>query len=240
MGGMGGTRVDASNRQPTAPDCDEQTMTCGAEPQPEALVSKPDPLVSTIDEDWHPPMLAEDKPSHRAEVARNMAAQKTQDPPGVTTRPVAHAGLTPSHDGVEVDLAFHKTPGTTVAEVGVQASAQQIGPHATLAHKQLQTKIAGVDVSVSADAGSVEYGPGVKNADGSKGLHVGGNATTVGAEVTLHKQGVGSVTAGASGGLSAEASVGVKKDGNAYEACGRVSAAWFTVGVCFPVWSTRN
>jgi hypothetical protein len=37
-----------------------------------------------------------------------------------------------------------------------------------------------------------------------------------------------------------EASVGRKKEGTTTEACGRVSAQWFTVGVCFPVWSTRN
>ncbi len=239
-------RIDGSRSTATQPECDEETLVCGAQPKPEAQVSRPDPLVSHPDEDWHPPMLLEDKPSHLALVAKNMSAAKPQtgNPPvteeGVKTNSVAHIGLTAEHDGVEAELALHKGKNVTVLEVGAQAGAQQVGPHAAVLHGHVETKIAGVDVSLSGDAGTVEYGPGVKNVDGSKGLHVGGNATTVGAELTVHKQGLGSVTVGASGGLAAEASVGLKKEDGTTEACGRVSAQWFTVGLCFPVWTTRN
>lgn len=243
---MGDIRIDGSTR-PTQSDCNEETLVCGAETKPEAEVSRPDPLVSHPDENWSPPMLPEDKPSHLALVAKNMATTKPQqvvsapsDEQAVVTHGVAHVGLTPDHDGVEAEVALHKGKNVTVLEGGVQAGAQQVGPHGAVLHGQASTKIAGVDVAISGDVAAVEYGPGLKNADGSKGLHVGGNATTAGAELTVHKDGIGSVTVGASGGLAAEASAGVKKDGNTLEACGRVSAQWFTVGVCFPIWSTRN
>jgi len=73
---MGDTRIDGSTKS-SYPECDEETGVCGAIPKPEPQVSKVvDPLVSNVDEDWHPPMLAETKPSHLAQVAKNMSAPK--------------------------------------------------------------------------------------------------------------------------------------------------------------------
>ena len=80
MGGMGDTRIDGSTPKNPYPECDEETGVCGAVPKPEPQVSKADALVSNVDEDWHPPMLPETKPSHLAQVAKNMSAQAPPPP----------------------------------------------------------------------------------------------------------------------------------------------------------------
>ncbi len=228
---MGDTRIDNSKPY-VPPECDEETGVCGAVKKDEPQVSKADPQVSHPGDDWYSPVLPQEKPAQVAQIAKNMGAGDTQS--------VAHVGLTKNHDGVEAEVALHKTDNFVFFDAGVQASADQVGPHATVVHGKLEGTIAGVDVSLSGDAGAVEYGPGIHNADGSTGIHVGGNATTIGGEVTVHKQGVGSLTVGVGGGLSAEASVGAKKEGNVTEVCGRASWAFFTVGACFPVWTGRN
>ena len=302
---MGDTRIDGSTPQNPYPECDEETGICGAVKKPEPEVSKPDALVSNVDEDWHPPMLPETKPSHLAQVAKNMSAPKQPSPPtdgelratyekmsdaelekevktlgkrlsdggqysgadldtrkfhaaeavaktradaarppikdveeGWKDHSVAHVGLTKDRDGVEAELAFHKTDDVTFLDAGVQAGAYQVGPHATFLHGTKTETVAGVDLTVNLDVGAVEYGPGLKNADGSRGLHVGGNATSIGIEGTAHKQGVGSITGGFGAGLSAEASVGTKQEGDSTELCGRLSAGIVTVGACvaLPYW----
>ena len=75
--------IDGSDPSKTSyPECDEASGVCGATPKPEAQVSKPDPLVSNIDENFHEGvMLPEDRPSHLAEVARNMSKAKPPAPP---------------------------------------------------------------------------------------------------------------------------------------------------------------
>ncbi len=148
---------------------------------------------------------------------------------------VAHVGLTKDRDGVEAELAFHKTDNVTFLDVGAEASEQQLGPHATFFHGKKTETLGGLDFSVSADVGAVAVGPGIHNADGSTGLHLGGTATTAGVEGTVHKTGLGSVTGGLGAGLSAEASVGVKKEGDTTELCARGSWTIATVGVCFPI-----
>jgi hypothetical protein len=107
-------------------------------------------------------------------------------------------------------------------------------------HGEVKKDLGGVDVTASADAGSVQYGPGIKNKDGSTGLHVGGTATEIGAELTVHKPGLGSVTVGVAAGPAAAASLGVKKEGSTTEVCARVDWNFLTVGACFPVWSGKN
>jgi hypothetical protein len=170
----------------------------------------------------------------RADAARPPAHASSQVE-GWEDHCVAHVGLTKDRDGVEAELAFHKTDNVTFLDVGGEASEQQLGPHATFFHGKTTEKLGGVDFSISADVGAVEVGPGIHNADGSTGLHLGGTATSGGVEGTVHKDGWGSITGGLGAGLSAEASVGVKVEGDKTFACGRVSWDIVTVGVCFPI-----
>ncbi len=156
----------------------------------------------------------------------------------------AEAWRTPIHSaevghGWVAEKKIHQDERVTVGDVRVELSTSNAGPSATGLHGEAKKNVHGVDVTASADAGVVNYGPGFHNKDGSTGVHLGGNATIVGIEGTIHKAGAGSVTAGAGEGLAAEASIGVKKEGNTVEVCGRVSAQWWTLGACMPVWNGR-
>jgi hypothetical protein len=170
----------------------------------------------------------------RADAARPQG-RASSDADAWKDHSVVHVGLTKDRDGIEAQVAFHKTDDVTFLDVGAEVSEQQFGPHATVFHGKKTETLGGVDFSVSVDAGAVECGPGIHNADGSTGLHLGGTATSAGVEGTVHKKGWGSVTGGLGGGVSAEASIGVKKEGETTELCGRVSWAIVTVGACFPV-----
>ena len=55
--------------------------------------------------------------------------------------------------------------------------------------------------------------------------------------MTLKKEGAGSVTLGAGKGTAAEISVGVKKDGNTHDVCGRLDTPIGSVGMCIPFWT---
>jgi hypothetical protein len=80
---MGDTRIDGSTRNNAySSECDEESGVCGAVKKTEPEVSKADPLVSNIDENFHVGvMLPEDKPSYRAQIAKNMATPKPPAPP---------------------------------------------------------------------------------------------------------------------------------------------------------------
>jgi hypothetical protein len=92
-----------------------------------------------------------------------------------------------------------------------------------------------VDLTISGDAGTVGIERGRNNADGSRGLHGSGGVGVAAVEGTLHKTGLGSITVGASGGLTAEASAGLKQEGNMLEGCVRISAGVGTFGLCIPM-----
>jgi len=241
---MGDTRIDGSTPKNPYPECDEETGVCGGQKKPEVLPQYSRDLSEDQSHagvgDWHAPMLPDPKPTQVAEVAKNMSSpplnNSASKEEGWKDHSVAHVGLTKDRDGVEAQLAFHKTDDVTFLDVGGEASEQQFGPHATFLHGKKTEKLGGLDVSVSVDVGAVEAGPGIHNADGSTGLHLGGTATSVGVEGTVHKDGWGSVTGGLGGGVSAEGSLGVKKEGKTTEVCARASALTFTVGACFPVW----
>ncbi len=84
---MGDNRIDGSKPY-TPPECDEETGVCGAQPKPEPQYSQADPIVSHPGEDWHPPMLPQDKPKQMAQIAKNMA----------TPKPPTHAELLATYD----------------------------------------------------------------------------------------------------------------------------------------------
>jgi len=72
---MGDTRIDGPTPT-TYSGCDEESGLCGEVKKPEPEISKPPTLVSNVDENWFPPMSADSKPSHLAQVAKNMSAPK--------------------------------------------------------------------------------------------------------------------------------------------------------------------
>jgi hypothetical protein len=236
---MGDNRIDGSAPKNPYPECDEETGICGEVKKPEPEVSKPDPLVSNIDESWHPPMSAESKPSHLAQIAKNMSTSK---PPAdaASSRPEAYAGRTKDAFGVEVGFALSRGDGEAVGQAGVEVSTKHVGPKVSAFHEEHRFAIGDGELSVSADAGVAHYGMGVKNSDGSTGIHIGGAATVAGAEATLRKEGAGSVTVGGGRGIAAEVSVGVKKDGNTHDICARLDTPVVTVGMCIPVWTRAN
>lgn len=137
--------------------------------------------------------------------------------------------------GVVVEAKAHDGDPNTL-DARVEVSTANVGPQIIGLHREATKNIGGVDLTGSVDVGTVNFGAGFHNKDGSTGLHVGGSGTSVGVEGTAHKPGLGSITAGVSDGPAAEASVGGKKDGDTLEVCGRVSWQFFTVGACVPVW----
>ncbi len=137
--------------------------------------------------------------------------------------------------GVQAGATGHDGKNMKLFDASAKLGAGHTGIQGTVMHLQAKHDFRFADVSVSGDALSAGYDQGVHNSDGSWGVHGGGGAVAAGGEITVHKQGVGSVTVGASEGASAEVSIGVKKEGKQVEGCLRASFAVATVGVCFPM-----
>lgn len=232
---MGDTRIDGSTPKNPYPECDEETGVCGA-------VKKPDPQISRDlsenqshgDSDWHAPMLPDPKPAQLAQVAKNMSTPKPHDGGEV------YAGRTKDALGLEAGVDASRADGEAVGQAGVELSTKHVGPKLSVFHEEHRFAIGEGELSVSADAGVAHYGMGVKNSDGSYGVHIGGSATAAGVEATLKKDGAGSVTLGAGKGTAVEGSIGLKKDGNTHDICVRVDSPVVTVGMCMPIWTRAN
>lgn len=229
---MGDTRIDNSTPKNPYPECDEETGVCGAVKTAEPELAKPDPLVSN--EDWHPLVLPETKPSQLAQVAKNMSTPKPQNGGEV------YSGRTKDAAGFEAGVDLSRGDGEAVGQAGVEFSTKHVGTKVSAFHEEHRVAVGDGELTLSGDAGVAHYGMGVKNSDGSYGFHIGGSATAVGGEATLKKEGAGSVTLGGGKGTAAEVSVGVKKDGNTHDVCARLDTPIGTVGMCFPIWTRGN
>ena len=130
--------------------------------------------------------------------------------------------------------AVYENENVTVLGAHSKVSPGGIDTGGSVLHVHGETHVGPVDVSVQGDALGAGYDAGVHNHDGSTGLHGGGGLTAIGGEVTVGVKGHGSLTFGASAGLSAAASVGVKKDGDTTDVCARLEAD-FVVGLCIPL-----
>jgi hypothetical protein len=149
---------------------------------------------------------------------------------------VAGAGITESGDGVHAEVALLKgRDARTGVGVEVMSASAQIGAQneVSLALARLTGSNAPGSATGSIDVLTARLAAGTRNVDGSRGLNAGATAIGVGIEGTL--QGAGwSGTAGASLGLGAEASIGLRDadgDGHA-EVCARAVFAWWTLGGC--------
>ncbi len=287
---MGDTRIDSSNPR-TFSECDEETGLCGEVKKPEPQVSKAEPQVSHPGDDWHAPMLPQEKPAEIARIAKNMSAPK---PPTHTEllatydkmtdtqleealKPLQTKLQTPSYAGAAEDMEKFKAieqvmgnrnaaienekhkdddawrvpiaeDGFGLGEQGALKTTKHVsfgvgsanlglghtGIQGTTVHAHDEGNLGRFELSGSFDGPSAGYDHGIHNNDGSWGYHGGGGASLDSVEGTVHKPGVGSVTVGLSAGVSAQYSLGFKKDGDTTEVCGKVDLGPLTVGACLP------
>lgn len=151
--------------------------------------------------------------------------------------PCADAGLTPDGDGVYAGVALLRgRDAKTGVGVEVMSVSGQVGAQTELSWTEARltaSTVVPVKVTGTVDIITAHAGAGTHNADGSRGLNVGITGIGVGAEGTAEVSGW-SGTLGASLGLGAEASIGLRDtdgDGHA-EVCARAVFAWWTVGGC--------
>lgn len=151
--------------------------------------------------------------------------------------PYAEVGVTPSGDGVYAGAAVLKgrdaKSGVGVEIMGVSGQAGAQNEVSWTEARLSASATLPAHVSGTIDVLTAHAGVGTHNADGSRGLNVGMTGIGVGAEGTVEISGW-SGTLGASLGLGAEASVGLRDadhDGRA-EICARAVFAWWTVGGC--------
>ena len=151
--------------------------------------------------------------------------------------PYADTGVTTSGDIAYAGAALLKgrdaKSGLGVEVIGIsgQAGAQN---EVSLVEARLSASTTlPAHLSGTIDVLTAHGGAGTYNTDGSRGLNVGMTAIGVGAEGTVEISGW-SGTLGASLGVGAEASIGLRdadQDGRA-EICARAVFAWWTVGGC--------
>lgn len=147
------------------------------------------------------------------------------------------------HDEVEgtehffpyFDEAAHRGENFTVMHAWTEWTTERAGTGVAPLHFDAHKDFKSFDVSGSADAMSAGIEDGRNNADGSRGIHGNGGVTAIGGEVTIHKKGVGSVTLGASAGVSVEVSAGLKQEGDMMLGCVRIGAGVGTYGLCIPM-----
>jgi len=119
-----------------------------------------------------------------------------------------------------------------ILSVAARSGSAEEGGHATLVHLGVSSddgRKAVRDELFTATARS-----GIENVDGSIGVHLGAGAAIATVEATWPLGDLGSVTLGATAGVGAAGSIGVRdadKDGKG-ELCGRVEYLWGIVGLC--------
>ena len=102
------------------------------------------------------------------------------------------------------------------------------------------TNSAGVTLSASGQVLGGGAHVGTKNADGSVGKNAGAGVALASGEVTIETKEGWSITGGASAGVSADYSEGVKERGDHKSMCVRVDAGPATVGACIPVPNAKS
>lgn len=142
-------------------------------------------------------------------------------------------GVTSNDDALYAGVAALKGRTPSGVEVEYLSASVQAG-----GENEAQTALARVGVSGKRGSAGLEVfsarvAGGAHNEDGSSGINSSAQVTAFGVEGTL-RIGAGSVTFGASLGLGAAVSVGVKdadSDGNP-EFCGKLSMGPVTLGAC--------
>jgi hypothetical protein len=130
--------------------------------------------------------------------------------------------------------AVYEDENVTVMGAHTKVSPAGVDTGGSALHVHGERHFGAVTVSGRAEALGAGYDAGVHNRDGSTGVHGGGGATAVGAEVTVGVKGHGSLTLGKGLGQSAELSVGLKKDADTTDLCVRVDMADWLGGACVP------
>lgn len=136
--------------------------------------------------------------------------------------------------GIEKDAAAYRGEHLTLFERSASVGTAHTGFAATAMHGHDEGHLGPVAIEGHAHGASVGWDTGLHNADGSDGFHGGGGLDGASGEATAHVKGVGSVTIGVGVGLTAEGSVGLKKDGDTLELCVR-GGIDVVGGFCLPL-----